>query len=60
MVFCANEDRVEKFKGILNRKDLKPQCLSYDTTFNLGEFCLSFLSFRETEFEEQPALPVFF
>ena len=35
-----------------------PQQLSYDTTFNLGDFYLSILRFRPTEFESSPVIPL--
>ena len=37
-----------------------PQLLSYDTTFQLGDFYLSTLAFRHTLFEGGPVLPVAF
>lgn len=57
MIFCFQDDLLDKFKCVLNRKDLRPQQLSYDTTFLLGDFYLSFLVFRETEFSTVPAIP---
>jgi len=32
--------------------------LTYDTTFNLGDFYLSVLLFRETDFEGEPVIPL--
>ena len=36
------------------------QVLSYDTTFNLGDFYLSVLLFRETEFDQLLTIPLAF
>ncbi|KZS13011.1 Uncharacterized protein APZ42_021947 [Daphnia magna] len=60
MIFCIQDDLLEKMKCVLNRQDLKPQQLSYDTTFLIGDFYLSFLVFRETEFSSAPAIPCIF
>ena len=37
-----------------------PQLLSYDTTFQLGDFYVSPLIFRHTIFEEKPCIPAMF
>ena len=37
-----------------------PQLLSYDTTFQLGDFYVSTLAFRHTLFKEAPVIPVAF
>ena len=37
-----------------------PQLLAYDTTFELGDFYLSTLTFRHTLFKEAPVIPVAF
>ncbi len=60
MIFCFQDALLEKLKCVLNRRDLKPQQLSYDTTFLLGDFYLSILVFRETELESAPAIPCIF
>ena len=49
-----------KFKNLLNRSDLPAQCLSCNTAFNMGQLCLSVINFRETEFEEEPVIPLLF
>ena len=48
------------FKNLLDRDDLPPQWLSYDTTFNMGDFYLSVLVYRETEFESTPVIPLLY
>lgn len=60
IVCCFNNHLAEIFCQVLASKDLPPQCLSYDTTFKLGDFYLSFLTFRETELTRQPAIPLIF
>jgi len=48
------------FKSLLSTSytDLPTQQLTYDTTFNLGDFFLSVLLFRNTNFDEQPVIPL--
>jgi MULE transposase domain len=49
------------FKSLLSTSqtpDLPLQQLSYDTTFNLGDFYVSILLFRETEFTDNPVVPL--
>jgi len=41
-------------------KDNPGQILSYDTTFQLGDFYVSPLIFRNILFKEQPSIPVAF
>ena len=41
-------------------KSPSPQLLSYDTTFQLGDFYVSVLSFRHTLFKEAPVMPAAF
>lgn len=60
MIFCFQDELLEKLKSVLNRRDLKPQQLSYDTTFLLGDYYLSFHVFRETELESSSAIPCIF
>lgn len=55
-IFGYDSRLVEKLENLLGRDDLIPQCLSYDTTFKLGDFYCSFLAYTETEFEERPII----
>jgi hypothetical protein len=51
------------FKSLLSKStppDLPLQQLSYDTTFNLGDFYVSILIFRETSFTQTPVIPLAF
>ena len=54
-------------KGILSELEKvlvldspSPQLLSYDTTFSLGDFYISVLSYRHTLFKEAPTIPAAF
>jgi hypothetical protein len=60
MIFCFQDELLKKLKCVLNRRDLKPQQQSYDKTFLLGDYYLSFIFFRETELESAPAIPCIF
>ena len=35
-------------------------CLSYDTTFEMGDFYVSVLTYGQNEFEETPVIPLMF
>ena len=49
-----------EFKDFLFREDLSSQCLYYDTSITTEYFNISILSFRQTEFEEAPLIPLMF
>ena len=49
---------VDEFKKLLNRTDLPALLMDYDTTFNLGNFYVSWLTFRVTDFEDLEACPM--
>ena len=51
---------MEEFRQLLAREDLSAQLLTYDTTYEMGDYNLSVLKFRQTEFEETPAIPLMF
>lgn len=59
-VFLYHPELVEIFKETLSKDPqlLPTQQLSYDTTFNLGDFYLSILLFRATEFDPSPVIPL--
>lgn len=44
------------FDDLLDRKDLPIQVKAYDTTYKFGDFFLSTLTFRQTEFQEKPIM----
>jgi hypothetical protein len=56
-IFLYDDAVLNIFKSLLTA-DSPVQQLSYDTTFNLGDFYLSVLLFRETEFNELPVCGV--
>lgn len=49
-----------EFRQFIKRDDLTVQCLTYGSTFIFGEFCLSVLTFRQTEFEDTPVIPLMY
>jgi len=59
VVIMYNNETMEMFRHILTTSDV-PQQLSYDTTFTLGDFYLSVVLFRQTEFESNPVIPLAF
>jgi len=61
-VVCYNPAIVDIFTSLLSAStDGKPTVtLTYDTTFNLGDFYLSVLLFRETDFDPSPIIPLAF
>ena len=54
-----SDETIQVFSETLKNSDL-PQQLSYDTTFNLGDFYVSILLFRQTEFVSRPVIPLAF
>src|SRR6218665_625985 len=56
-VILYHPDVVQIFKKTLSASgDLPTQQMSYDTTFKLGDFYLSVLLFRATDFDPQPVI----
>lgn len=54
-------DTIEEFKQLFNREDLFLPSLTYDTnTFKMNAYNLSILTYRQTEFEELPVIPLMF
>lgn len=53
-------DAVSEFREFIKREDLTTQCLTYDTTFAIGELYLSVLTFRQPEFEDSPVIPLMY
>lgn len=43
-----------EFKNLINPVDLPVLIMEYDTTFNLGNYYMSWLTFRFTEFCDLP------
>jgi len=59
VVIMYNIETINIFRTVLQSSDV-PQQLSYDTTFTLGDFYLSIILFRQTEFTSSPVLPLAF
>ena len=57
---CSSKQLLEELDRVLLVQSPIPQLLSYDTTFQLGDFYLSTLAFRHTLFKEAPVIPVAF
>jgi hypothetical protein len=48
----------EEFRSLLNRTDIPKIIVEYDTTFDLGTFYVSWVTFRHTEFNDLPRNPM--
>ena len=57
---CGNKQLLNELDRVLILKSGGHQLLSYDTTFQLGDFYVSVLSFRHTIFQEDPVIPAAF
>ena len=57
---CGQKAMLDELDRAILLKSPTPQLLSYDTTFQLGDFYLSTLSFRHTLFKEAPVIPAAF
>ena len=57
---CGNKALLEELDRVLLIESPSPQLLSYDTTFQLGDFYVSTLTFRHTLFKEAPVVPACF
>lgn len=60
IVICGHEKLLIELNNLLQIESIQPQLLSYDTTFQLGDFYLSPLLFRHTLFLRSPVIPVLF
>ena len=58
--FCRQRELLQEMDRVLLLDSSSPQLLSYDTTFQLGDFYLSVLCFRHTIFKEAPVIPAAF
>ena len=59
-IVCGLKEIIREFASIIQVKYQAPQLLSYDTTFQLGDFYLSPLLFRYTKFASSPTIPCLF
>ena len=57
---CGIKEILDQFDRVLLVDSVNPQLLSYDTTFQLGDFYVSSLLFRHTIFKESPVVPALF
>ena len=57
---CGQRQLLDELDRVLLLKSPSAQLLSYDTTFELGDFYVSVLCFRHTLFKESPVIPAAF
>ena len=57
LIVCGHGSLAEELDGLLQAESEVPQLLSYDTTFQLGNFYLSAFLFRHTTFSSSPLIP---
>lgn len=57
---CGQKALLQELDRLLLVSSPSPQLLSYDTTFQLGDFYVSTLAFRHTLFQEAPVIPACF
>lgn len=60
LIVCGLNQQIKELNAVLQVDSDLPQLLSYDTTFQLGDFYLSPLLFRHTMFSSSPVIPVLF
>ncbi|KZS11604.1 Uncharacterized protein APZ42_023545 [Daphnia magna] len=61
LVICFKTNTIEEFKHLFHREDLFTPSLSYDSsTFQMDDYNLSILTYRQTEFEDLPVTPLMY
>ena len=60
VLICGSNGIACEMDRVLQCRSSAPQLLSYDTTFQLGDFYLSSMLFRHTAFTSSPVLPALF
>jgi hypothetical protein len=45
-----------EFELLLNREDLREVIMEYDTTFDIGNYYVTFITFRHSKFEDLPSI----
>lgn len=60
VVVCSLDAIATEMNNVLQTKSRCPQLLSYDTTFQLGDFYVSAVLFRYTLFQGSPCIPAIF
>ena len=59
-VVVAHRAILQEFRALMSISREQQQLLSYDTTYNMGDFYISPLLFKHTLFEQAPVMPVAF
>ena len=59
IVVCGDDKLIAEFETVVSNST-ENILLSYDTTFNLGEFYVSPILFKHVAFKEQPVVPLLF
>nr|CAH0099968.1 unnamed protein product [Daphnia galeata] len=57
-IACMHFEMAKEFKLLFNRIDTPSILAEYDTTFDMGNFCVSWWSFGHTEFKDLPDNPM--
>lgn len=57
---CGLKSILDELEKLLPIQSPSPQIMSYDTTFQLGDFYISVFAFRHTLFKESPVIPAAF
>ena len=57
---CGHKPIFDELDRLLLLDSPSPQLLSYDTTFQLGDFYVSTLAFQHVLFKEAPVIPICF
>lgn len=60
MIVCGLDEIVKELGIVLKVESSLPQLLSYDTTFQLGDFYVSPLLYRQVTFANSPVIPALF
>lgn len=60
IIVCGMKEVFEEFSEVLENFDANRQHLSYDTTFNVGDFYVSPLLFKNPLYKETPVIPLLF
>jgi hypothetical protein len=60
VLICGLQTMTKELDNLIQSSLSSPQLLSYDTTFQVGDFYLSPLLFRHTAFTSSPIMPVAF
>ncbi|EFX60896.1 hypothetical protein DAPPUDRAFT_275060 [Daphnia pulex] len=55
---CTHFGMVEEFEKLLNREDIPAIIVECDTTFNIGNYFVTWVTFRHTEFYDLPDNPM--